>query len=151
VEHLFTASTHDYILFITTHGQCLAKKVYDIPEGARAAKGKSVKSFLALDEGEKIAAMLCVDDFAENQFLVMATRSGVIKKSNLADYTNAVREGGVIGINLAEGDTVIGCVLTTGHNELILVSHQGLAVRFRERDERPARNSSAPRAGPPAA
>jgi DNA gyrase subunit A len=65
----------------------------------------------------------------------MATRSGVIKKSNLADYTNAVREGGVIGINLDEGDTVIGCVLTSGHNELILVSHQGLAVRFRERDE----------------
>jgi DNA gyrase subunit A len=135
VEHLFTASTHSYILFITTHGQCLAKKVYDIPEGARAAKGKSVKSFLALDEGEKIAAMLCVDDFSAHQFLVMATRSGVIKKSNLADYTNAVREGGVIGINLDEGDTVIGCVLTSGHNELILVSHQGLAVRFRERDE----------------
>ena len=134
VEHLFTASTHAIILFITTHGQCLAKKVYDIPEGARAAKGKSVKSFLALDEGEKIAAMLCVDDFARDRFLVMATRSGVIKKSNLADYTNAMREGGVIGINLSEDDAVIGCVLTTGNDELILVSHQGLAVRFRERD-----------------
>ena len=134
VEHLFTASTHAYILFITTHGQCLAKKVYDIPEAARAAKGKSVKSFLALDEGEKIAAMLCVNDFASDRFLVMATRSGVIKKSNLADYTNSVREGGVIGINLADGDDVIGCVLTTGENELVLVSHQGLAVRFRERD-----------------
>ncbi len=134
VEHLFTASTHAYILFNTTHGQCLAKKVYDIPEAARAAKGKSVKSFLALDEGEKIAAMLCVNDFASDRFLVMATRSGVIKKSNLADYTNSVREGGVIGINLADGDDVIGCVLTTGENELVLVSHQGLAVRFRERD-----------------
>jgi DNA gyrase subunit A len=134
VEHLFTASTHSYILFITTHGQCLAKKVYDIPEGVRTAKGKSIKSFLALDEGEKIAAMLCVDDFVRDRFLVMATRAGVIKKSNLADYTNSVREGGVIGINLAEDDMVIGCVLTTGNDELILVSHQGLAVRFRERD-----------------
>src|SRR5690606_17038218 len=91
-------------------------------------------SFLALDEGEKIAAMLCVSDFVRDRFLVMGTRKGVIKKSNLADYTNAVREGGVIGINLSEGDDVIGCVLTTGSDEIILMSNQGLAVRFRERD-----------------
>ena len=135
VEHLFTASTHDYILFVTSHGQCLAKKVYDIPEGARTAKGKSVKSFLALDEGEKIAAMICFPDFVEDRYLVMATKAGTIKKTALAAYTNATRESGLIGINLAEGDTVIGCVLTTGADELILVSHQGLAVRFREKDE----------------
>lgn len=135
VEHLFTASTHDYILFVTSHGQCLAKKVYDIPEGVRTAKGKSVKSFLALDEGEKIAAMLTMSDFAPDRYLVMATKAGTIKKTALTDYTNATRESGLIGINLAEGDTVIGCVLTTGNDELILVSHQGLAVRFREKDE----------------
>jgi DNA gyrase subunit A len=134
VERLFTASTHDYLLVFTTRGQCLAKKVYDVPEGARTAKGKSVASFLRLNEGEKIAAMLCVKDFTSDRFLVMATKSGVIKKSNLSDYTNAVREGGVIGINLAEGDSVIGTVITTGGDELMLVSHQGLAVRFRERD-----------------
>jgi DNA gyrase subunit A len=134
VEHLFTASTHDYILFVTTHGQCFAKKVYDIPEGVRTAKGKSVKSFLALDEGEKIAAMLCFADFTGDRFLVMATKAGTIKKTALADYTNATRENGLIGINLSEGDTVIGCVLTTGESEIILVSHQGLAVRFREKD-----------------
>jgi len=134
VEDLFTASTHDYILFCTSTGQCHAKKVYDVPEGTRASKGKSVSSFLRLSEGEKIAAMLCVRDFASDRFLVMATRLGVVKKSNLSDYTNAVREGGIIGINLAEGDSVIGTVLTTGSDELILVSHQGLAVRFRERE-----------------
>jgi DNA gyrase subunit A len=134
VERLFTASTHDYLLVFTTRGQCLAQKVYDVPEGARTAKGKSVASFLRLTEGEKIAAMLCVRDFTNDQFLVMATKSGVIKKSLLSDYTNAVREGGIIGINLAEGDSVIGTVITTGNDELILVSHQGLAVRFRERD-----------------
>jgi DNA gyrase subunit A len=134
VEHLFTASTHDYILFVTTHGQCFAKKVYDIPEGVRTAKGKSVKSFLALDEGEKVAAMLCLQDFAADRFLVMATKAGTIKKTALADYTNATRENGLIGINLDEGDTVIGCVLTTGADELILVSHQGLAVRLAEKD-----------------
>jgi DNA gyrase subunit A len=134
VEHLFTASTHDFILFFTNHGQCHAKKVYDVPEGTRASKGKSVSSFLRLSEGEKIASMLCVKDFVDDRFLVMATQSGAIKKSALSDYVNAQREGGLIGINLAEGDTVIGTVLTTGNDELILVSNQGLAVRFRERD-----------------
>jgi DNA gyrase subunit A len=134
VEHLFTASTHDYILFVTTHGQCFAKKVYTIPEGVRTAKGKSVKSFLALDEGEKVAAMLCFGDFAGDRFLVMATKAGTIKKTALADYTNATRENGLIGINLDADDTVIGCVLTTGADELLLVSHQGLAVRLAEKD-----------------
>jgi DNA gyrase subunit A len=134
VEHLFTASTHDYILFLTSIGQCHAKKVYDVPEGTRTAKGKSISSFLRLAEGEKIAAMLCVKDFAPDQFLVMATRRGVIKKSALSDYANCTRDGGLIGINLAEGDAVIGTVLTSGADEIILVSHQGLAVRFRERD-----------------
>ncbi|MEO0054423.1 MAG: hypothetical protein RLZZ50_370 [Verrucomicrobiota bacterium] len=134
VEHLFTASTHDYILFVTSHGQCFAKKVYDIPEGVRTAKGKSVKSFLALEEGEKVAAMLCFHEFDGAHFLVMATKAGVIKKTALADYTNATRESGLIGINLDEGDAVIGCILTTGESEIILVSHQGLAVRFREKD-----------------
>jgi DNA gyrase subunit A len=134
VEHLFTASTHDFILFFTSTGQCHAKKVYDVPEGTRASKGKSVSSFLRLSEGEKIAAMLCVKDFVSDRFLVTATKGGVVKKSALSDYTNAQREGGVIGINLAEKDTVIGTVLTTGSDELILVSNQGLAVRFRERD-----------------
>src|SRR5688572_23017216 len=89
VEHLFTASTHDYILFFTNTGQCHAKKVYDVPEGTRASKGKSVSSFLRLSEGEKIASMLCVKDFVDDRFLVMATQSGVIKKSALSDYANA--------------------------------------------------------------
>ena len=134
VEHLFTASTHDYILFLTSTGQCHAKKVYDVPEGTRASRGKSVSSFLRLSEGEKIAAMLCVKDFVDDRYLVMATKFGVIKKSALSDYANSQREGGLIGINLAEGDVVIGSVITTGNDELILASNQGLAVRFRERD-----------------
>src|SRR3954469_11838385 len=134
VENLFTASTHDFVLFLTSIGQCHAKKVYDVPEGTRASKGKSVSSFLRLAEGETIAAMLCVKDFAADQYLVMATKSGVIKKSSLADYAKCTRDGGLIGINLAEDDTVIGTILTTGNDEIILVSNQGLAVRFRERD-----------------
>jgi DNA gyrase subunit A len=135
VEHLFTAQTHDYILFITSDGQCLARKVYQIPEGTRTSKGKSVKSFLALDEGEKIAAMLTTPNFSEDHYLVMATQQGQIKKTALAAYTNSTRDSGIIGIKLADGDNVIGCVLTDGADQIILVSHQGLAVRFREQNE----------------
>lgn len=136
VEHLFTASTHDYILFLTSTGQCHAKKVYDVPEGTRASKGKSVSSFLRLAEGEKIAAMICVKDFTDTLHIAMATKNGVTKKTNLADYTNATREGGLRGIKLEEGDTLVGCVLTNGTNELILVSQKGQAVRFNEEDLR---------------
>ena len=135
VEHLFTASTHDTILFVTSHGQCFGRKVYEIPEGARTAKGKSVKSFLALDEGEKIASTICFPEYAADRYLVMATKAGTIKKTALAAYTNASRSDGLIGINLSENDSVIGCVLTTGASEIILVSHQGLAVRLQEKDE----------------
>ncbi len=136
VEHLFTASTHDYILFLTNTGQCHAKKVYDTPEGTRASKGKSVSSFLRLAEGEKIAAMICVKDFTDTLHLVMATKNGVTKKTSLADYGNATREGGLRGIKLEEGDILVGCVLTTGQNEIMLVSYKGQAVRFNESDLR---------------
>ena len=136
VENLFTASTHDYILFLTSTGQCHAKKVYDTPEGTRTSKGKSVSSFLRLAEGEKIAAMLCVKDFAPDQFLVMVTRQGITKKTGLTDYANTTREGGLIGINLEAGDALVGCVLTNGENEIVLISHKGQAVRFNERDLR---------------
>jgi DNA gyrase subunit A len=136
VEHLFTAETHDTILFFTSSGQCLAKKVYEIPEGTRTSKGKSVKSFLALGEGGRIAAMICVKEFSDALHLVMATRAGITKKTNLADYTNAMREGGLRGIKLEEGDSLVGCVLTNGQSEIILVSHQGQAVRFKEENLR---------------
>jgi DNA gyrase subunit A len=132
VEHLFTASTHDYILFLTSTGQCHARKVYDVPEGTRASKGKSVSSFLRLTDGEKIAAMLCVQDFSEPLFVAVATHSGMIKKTALIEFESATRDGGIRGIRLNPGDSVVGCVLTTGTNEIMLVSHRGQAVRFQE-------------------
>ncbi|HVZ63981.1 MAG TPA: DNA gyrase subunit A [Lacunisphaera sp.] len=132
VETLFTASTHDYVLFLTSTGQCLAKKIYDIPEGTRTAKGKSVSSFLRLNAGEKLAAMLCFKEFAAEQYVVMATRDGAIKKTSLLEYEGATREGGIRGMKLSDGDIIIGCVLTNGSNEVILVSHLGQAVRFFE-------------------
>ena len=136
VEYLFTASTHDYILFLSSSGQCLAKKVYDVPEGSRTSKGKSISSFLRLADGEKVSAMICVKDFSDGRHLVMVTKNGITKKTSLADYTNATREGGLRGIKLEDGDVLLGCVLTTGQNEIILVSHKGQAVRFNEEDLR---------------
>jgi DNA gyrase subunit A len=136
VEHLFTASTHDSILFMTSLGQCHIRKVYEIPEGPRASKGKSVSGLLSLKEVEGIASMICVQAFTDAFHLVMATRNGVVKKSSLDDYANARREGGLRGISLEKGDSLIGCVLTKGDNEIILVSHRGQAVRFEETDLR---------------
>ncbi len=151
VETLFTASTHDYVLFLTSTGQCHAKKIYDIPEGTRTAKGKSVSSFLRLNAGEKLAAMLCFKEFSPDLYVVMATKQGAIKKTALAEYEGATREGGIRGMKLAEGDDIVGCVLTNGSNEVILVSHQGQAVRFFEgaagADE-PAEGETAPAATP---
>jgi DNA gyrase subunit A len=144
VERLFTASTHDYILFFTNRGQCLAKKVYDIPEGARTAKGKSVSGFLRLTEGERIAAMICVEQFSEDRFVVMATKAGILKKTRLSEYENATREGGIAGIKLEANDTLVGCVLTNGQNEIILVSHQGQAVRFFEGVSNASDDTTAP-------
>ncbi len=132
VKNLFIASTHDYVLFFTSTGQCLAKKVYDIPEGTRTAKGKSFSSFLRLGQGEKLASLLCVKEFLLDHYVVMATKEGAIKKTALAEYEGAMREGGVRGMKIAEGDAIVGCVLTRGSSQIILVSHQGQAVRFFE-------------------
>src|SRR3954462_4261528 len=132
VENLFTASTHDIVLFLTSTGQCHAKKIYEIPEGTRTAKGKSLASFLRLSQGEKLAALLCFKEFSPEHFVVMVTKAGAIKKTALAEYEGATREGGIRGMKLDEGDAIVGCVLTNGSNELILVSHQGQAVRFFE-------------------
>ncbi|HZP61417.1 MAG TPA: DNA gyrase subunit A, partial [Opitutaceae bacterium] len=135
VEHLFTASTHDYIMFFMNNGRVYVEKVYEIPEGTRASKGKSVSSVLQLQKDEKIAAMVCVKEFSENLHLVMCTKNGVTKKTNLGEYANP-RRGGIIGIKLEEGDALIGCVLTSGENELVLITYKGMSIRFRESDLR---------------
>jgi DNA gyrase subunit A len=135
VEHLFTASTHDYIMFFMNNGRVYVEKVYETPEGTRASKGKSVSSFLQLQKDEKIAAMLCVKEFSENLHLVMCTKNGVAKKTNLAEYANP-RRGGIISIKLEEGDALIGSVLTNGENEIVLITYKGMSIRFNESDLR---------------
>ena len=133
IEHSFTASTHDYILFVMQNGRLYIKKVYEIPEGNRTSKGRALVNVLNLQEGEKIAAMMCFKGFDENCSLVMATRNGIVKKSALTAYKNC-RAGGLIGMNVDEGDIIIGAELTRGNDDLVLITYQGMSIRFNEED-----------------
>jgi DNA gyrase subunit A len=131
VEHLFSATTHDYLMFFTNTGRVYVEKVYEIPEMGRTARGKSIANILALQPNEKVAALICVQEFSDKQHLVMATASGIVKKTNLADYAN-FRKGGIIGIKIEAGDELIGCVQTTGKQEIVLVTKEGMSLRFDE-------------------
>lgn len=135
IEHLFTASTHDFIMFFMTNGRLYVEKVYDIPEGSRTSKGRSLANILALQKEEKIAAMLTVKDFTDDRHLLMVTRKGIAKKTSLKAYAN-YRKGGLIGINIDEGDKLIGVRLTTGDDEVVIVTHSGMSIRFHENDLR---------------
>ena len=136
VEHLFTASTHDFIMFFMNNGRVYVEKVYHIPEGSRTAKGRAIANIIELQEGEKIAAMICVKDFAESeQSIILATEKGVAKKTRLSDYKNH-RKGGLIGINIDEGDKLIGARLTNGSDDVLLVTSNAQSIRFPETDLR---------------
>ena len=144
VEHLFTATTHDYLMFFTAAGRAYVEKVYEIPEMGRAAKGRSIANILELKPDEKIAATIRVQSkksgtgpsavdqtWDENFHIVFATRSGIVKKSNLSDYAN-VRRGGIIAIQIEEGDRLIDAKLTNGNNEIVLITKYGMSLRFHE-------------------
>ena len=131
IEHLFVASTHAYLLFFTNRGKVYWQKVYDLPELKRDSRGRAIVNLLNLAEGEKVAACLAVRDFAqEGQFLVMATRSGLIKKTPLEQYSRPKRMG-IIAIHLKEGDELVAARVANADDEIILASAQGQAVRFR--------------------
>ena len=144
VEHLFTATTHDYLMFFTQSGRAYVEKVYEIPEMGRATKGRSIANILELRADEKIAATIRVQSkksgtgpsavdqtWDENLHIVFATRSGIVKKSNLSDYAN-VRKGGIIAIQIEEGDCLIDAKLTNGNNEIVLITKEGMSLRFHE-------------------
>jgi DNA gyrase subunit A len=144
IEHLFTATTHDYLMFFTQSGRAYVEKVYEIPEMGRAAKGRSIANILELRADEKIAATIRVQSkksgtgpsavdqtWDENLHIVFATRSGIVKKSNLSDYAN-VRKGGIIAIQIEEGDCLIDAKLTNGNNEIVLITKEGMSLRFHE-------------------
>ena len=136
VEHLFVANTHDYILCFSNRGRCYWLKVYEVPQGSRISRGKPIVNMFPLDEGEKINAILPVKEFAEDRYVFMATSLGTVKKTPLSDFSNP-RKAGIIAVALDEGDYLIGAQLTSGGNDIMLVSDAGKAVWFDEEDVRP--------------
>ncbi len=136
VEHLFTASTHDYILFFTESGRVHWLKVYQIPPASRIAKGRSITNLLQISGDENIADMVRVRDFSPDQFIMLATSKGIIKKSSLLDYSRP-RSGGIIAATVDSGDRIIEAILTNGSDELLLVTSGGKSIRFKETDVRP--------------
>jgi DNA gyrase subunit A len=135
IEHFFVASTHAYLLCFTNHGQLYWLKVYDIPQMSRISVGRAIANVLALKPEEKISSIIPVRRFSDNQHLLMATRRGIIKKTPLTEYSRP-RSGGIIGINLDEGDSLIGVVLTQAGDEVVLSTRQGMAIRFDEAQAR---------------
>lgn len=135
VETLFTASTHDSLLFFTDAGKVYWLKVHEIPEAGRAAKGKALVNLLALSKDEKVTATLPVKEYAADRYVVMATRQGVIKKTELAAYGNP-RQGGIIALSLDQGDRLIAVDVTDGQREILLGTKQGITIRFKEEEVR---------------
>jgi DNA gyrase subunit A len=136
VEHLFIASTHDYLLFFTDRGKCYWLKVHAIPQGGRLARGKAIVNLLEMTPGEKVTETVPVSEFRDDHFLVMATKRGYIKKTRLSAFQHP-RRGGIISITLDPGDALIGAAITDGCRDLILGNRCGKAIRFPEEDVRP--------------
>jgi DNA gyrase subunit A len=143
VEHLFVTSTHDYLLFFTNMGKCYWQKVYNLPALSRESKGRAVVNLLNLAEGEQIADCRAVRDFTlPDHYLMMATRKGLVKKTELKAYSRPMKTG-IIAIKLKEGDELVDVVITKPGDEIILATAGGMAIRFSEADARPmGRNSS---------
>jgi DNA gyrase subunit A len=135
VEKLFVASTHAYLMFLTSKGVCYWLKVYKIPEGERAARGRPLVNLLQLDPDEKITAVVPVQEFSEDKYLFTATRQGIVKKTVLSAYQN-IRRDGIIALKIQEGDDLIGAEVTDGNQDILLTTRQGIAVRFGENDVR---------------
>src|SRR3984885_12999672 len=146
IEHLFTASTHDYLMFFTSTGRVYVERVHEIPDMGRAAKGRSIANILELKPNEKIAALIRIlsktnadkEDITWEQegYILFATKQGTVKKTALADFAN-VRKGGIIAIGIDQGDTLIDVKLTTGKSEVVLITRDGMSILFKEEDARP--------------
>ncbi len=135
IEHMFIASTHNYIMFFTDKGRCYWLKVYELPEAGRTARGRSIINLLQKEKDEKITAFVAVKDFAEDKYLMMLTENGTVKKTSLSAYSN-VRKGGINAINLVPGDKLIEVKMTDGNNDIIIGTYNGMAIRFNESNAR---------------
>ncbi|MBL7012784.1 MAG: DNA gyrase subunit A [Candidatus Marinimicrobia bacterium] len=137
VEHLFIANTHNYMLFFTDQGKCYWLKVYDIPQGGRATRGRAIVNLIGCDTGEKIKAFVSVKEFDENHYIVMATKKGIVKKTVLSAYGNP-RKGGIYAIEVREGDELIEARITNGDHDILLGTYEGKSIRFSEGNIRPS-------------
>lgn len=136
VKQIFTASTHDMILFFSNKGKVYKLKGYEIPEAGRTAKGTAIVNLLSLDNGEKISAVIPIQNFAEGKYLLMATKNGLIKKTALKEY-DSTRKTGLQGITLKQEDELISVRLTDGEDNVVLVTREGICITFDEKDVRP--------------
>ncbi len=141
VKQIFTASTHDTILFFSNKGKVYKLRGYEVPEAGRTAKGTAIVNLLSLDNGEKISAVIPIQNFAEGKYLLMATKNGLIKKTPLNEY-NSSRKTGLQGITLKEDDELIGVRLTDGEDNVVLVTREGMCITFDEKDVRPVGRTS---------
>jgi DNA gyrase subunit A len=135
IEHMFIASTHNYILFFTDNGRCYWLKVFEIPEGGRATRGKSIVNLIEKQQDETIASFVTVQEFDDTHFVAMFTEKGLIKKTALSEYSN-VRKSGITAINLQKGDVVTDVKLTDGTQEIVIGTNLGMAIRFDEKEGR---------------
>jgi DNA gyrase subunit A len=143
IEHLNVCSTHDYLLFFTNQGKVYRLKVYELPEGSRAAKGRALVNVLPLKEGEKVMGVIPTRDFSEGKFLVFGTAQGMVKKTAFKDYDTPIRADGIIAINIRKGDELVRVRMTSGKDDIIMVSKSGHAARFAEKQARPMGRATA--------
>ena len=141
VEHLFVASTHSYIMFLTSNGKCYWLKVYRIPEGDRVARGRPVVNLLPIDPDDQICAIVPVREFSDDQYLFTATRNGIVKKTVLSAYQN-IRRDGIIALKIQDEDDLIGAAITDGQEDISLLTRSGQAMRFSEGEVRPMGRAS---------
>ncbi len=136
IEHLFVASTHDYILFFTSVGKVYRLKVHELPLGSRQSKGRAIVNLLPFRQGETVRAVIQTRSFEEAKYLLFATKNGVVKKTELSAYNTSLKADGIIAIKMREGDELIGVRHSTGDDDVLMVSRLGQAIRFSERDVR---------------
>src|SRR4051794_23738872 len=136
IEHLFVSSTHDYLLFFTNRGKVYRSKVYDLPEMSRTSKGRYLGNFLPLREGERVQSVLATRDFSESPYIMFATKNVIVKKTAFQAYNTPIRADGIIAINIRDDDELVAVRRVQEDDEILMVSHAGLAVRFRESDAR---------------
>jgi DNA gyrase subunit A len=137
IEHLFVASTHDYILFFTNVGKVYRLKVHELPLGSRQSKGRAIVNLLPFRQDEQVMAVVQTRDFGEAKYLVFATKNGVVKKTELAAYNTPLKADGIIAIKMREGDELVGVRHSSGDDDILMVSRKGQAIRFHETDVRP--------------